>query len=780
MTAVRLAVKTLAELVHRQGDLHARLDGRARAEEGISVQRTLQQGRGPNYRRERPVALETRLAGRAVMVSGRMDGCDDGGAEIVIEEVKATRAAADLAHRHHASVHWAQALLYAGLLARELADGRGFRLRLLYAHPDTLETRCFERCETAAGAADFLAVTLGIYERWLRAHRLHERARDRWLQRLPFPYPQFRPFQRAMARRAYRALRDREHLLLEAPTGSGKTAAMLYPALRGLAAAGHRRVLFLTSRSTGALAVRDAVRRMDADHGHLRHVTLIAREKACFLPGTPCEPEACPYARGYYDRVRPAVVELLGRRALDPATVAEVASAHTVCPFELSLDASLWCDLVIGDYNYVFDPVVRLQRFAGDADAALLVDECHQLAPRVRDMLSLELEAGAVKAALAEPLPDALARRVRSLGRALAALRCRERPEQERLIERPAALLRSIGRLVDVLATAELDLGPLPATQALAFVCSRWARSDAWYQPDGFVYTAGTDGRGMRVTLTCLDAGPYLQQRFAEFGGHVRFSGTASPLALHARLHGEADAPVERAGNPFRAEQLAALVVADVPTYLRQRQRSLPELLNVIADVAAARPGHYLVAFPSFEYLDRAADAFQAEHPAAALSRQRPGMSDAERAAWLDDFACDRPPRLGFVVLGGVFAESVDFAAARLAGVICVGVGLPPPSLTRAALAAHFDRQGLDGSAVAYHQPAMVKVLQMAGRLLRGPGDRGVLCLVDDRFTEARYQQFFPAHWLPERVGRQALTARLAAFWAAAGGGDLVISPASL
>jgi DNA excision repair protein ERCC-2 len=337
-------------------------------------------------------------------------------------------------------------------------------------------------------------------------------------------------------------------------------------------------------------------------------------------------------------------------------------------------------------------------------------------------------------------------------------------------IDRPEALLRSIARFVDALSVADTALQAMPATQALAFACARWARSEAWYQPDGFVYTVEPAGRGVVVRLICLDPGPYLAARFAEFGGHVRFSGTVTPLALNARLQGLAEGPAERAGNPFRPEQLGVFVVDDVPTYLRRRAASLGRLVALLGDVIAARAGHYLLAFPSFDYLNAAADAFAERFPGAVVVRQRPDMDECARASWLAAFAPGRPPCTGFVVLGGVFGESVDFAAGPLAGIVCVGVGVPPPSAARAALADHYDRQGLDGRTVAYRLPAMVKVLQMAGRLLRGPDDRGVLCLVDERFAQAGYRAFYPEHWRPQRVRARAVAGRLATFWQATAG----------
>ena len=775
MTArkAQISVRSLAEFVHRRGDLHARLDGRARAEEGIAVQRHLQRDRPASYERERTVQLDVEPAISPLRVIGRMDGCDISSEPWLIEEFKTTRASPTLAHRHHESAHWAQAMLYGALLARERAYAGEVLLRLLYCHPDTLAVEVYERLENAASLAEFLGQTLEVYGEWLARQAAHVTARDQRLSSMSFPFASYRPYQQAMARRAYRALRDRQHLLLEAPTGSGKTAAVLFPAVRVLESAEYRRVIYVTSRGPGALAARDALSRLDPDRAFLRHVSITARDKACFLPGTPCEPDACPYARGYWDKVRDALSALLERRIGDPATIAAVARQHEVCPFELSLDAAPWSDVVIGDYNYLFDPVVRLQRLAGDPATAVLVDESHQLSPRVRDMLSLSLRRDAVKQALAEAPPDAVVRRLRGIDRQLLKLRREASGGAEQIIRQPDTLLRALQKFVDEFASGELALQNWPACQELLFTCSRWLRSESWYSPARFVFTLTLEGRRqdknvareIAVAMTCLDAGPWVQARLAEFGGHVRFSGTVSPLQLYQKLHGIEDGAADRAGNPFSPDQLSVLVVPDVPTYFRARGRSLPQLVDLVAAVMQSGAGHHLVAFPSFDYLDTFAVAFKSAHTGVRVHVQTPAMKEEERADYLELFQQQETPLLGLVVLGGVFGESVDFAGARLSGIVCVGVGLPPPSLTRTALQAHFDSRGLDGNAVAFHQPAMVKVLQMAGRLLRSPEDRGVLCLVDARFTQPEYGRFFPEHWRPEVVRARDVGDRLDAFW---------------
>jgi DNA excision repair protein ERCC-2 len=647
----RLSVTWLAQFLHRRGDLHPGPEALTRGEDGIRVQRELQRRLygtartdGTGYQCERTVALTLTMAGRELTIGGRIDGCDLGASPLLLEEFKTTRADPARAHAQHGSEHWAQARLYAGLLLREGYGDDGFLLRLRYCHPDSLAMTTYEEAVPAAEAEAFLAGSLAELGAWMEAQATHERARDHRLADLAFPYDGFRPFQRAMARRVYRAVRSREALLLEAPTGSGKTAAVLYPAVRALGTPECQRVFFLTSRTTGARAAEDALVRMDPDASWLRFARITARDTVCRIDGEPCGRHTCPLALGYYDRVRTAVPELLARRAMTPEAIGETARAHRICPHELALDVALWSDVVIGDYNYLFDPSVRLQRFAGERDAAVLIDEAHQLAPRVRDMLSLTLSRSEVRAALAErsahsgpgaPSERATTpvdRRVRAVDRQLVALARDARrdydigPNGERgsgrddeiRIDAPAALLRALERLCSTVYESGSPLEGWPALQALFFNATRWVRDAAGDPRPDWLFRLELDdpGRGdVRVNLDCLDPGPWIAARLGEYGGHARFSGTVSPLDLYQLLHGFTGAPAERSGNLFRPEQLCVLQIGDVPTYLNARAASLGRLVELVGRVVEARPGNYLVAFPSFDYLRRFAEAARARWP---------------------------------------------------------------------------------------------------------------------------------------------------------------------
>ncbi len=439
----------------------------------------------------------------------------------------------------------------------------------------------------------------------------------------------------------------------------------------------------------------------------------------------------------------------------------------------MSLDAALWSDVVIMDYNYVFDPVARLLRFADGTGSALLVDEAHQLFPRACDMLSMTLQRRWVQQAIAEEPPTAFVRRLRAIDRALLACSKPLRDalgharDGEAVIEYPVALDRSLQRLHETLAEQDVDLNDWPELRELIFNIIRWRRLAEEVDTDRYVTLAQVSNKALSLRVVCLDATPHLQRVLDRFESDVRFSGTLSPLPLYSRLHGRSDARAERTASPFNPAQLCTLIVRDVPTYYRQRAQSLPKLLQVLNTLLEAKTGRYLVALPSFAYL-RAVQAawletFEATSPYALLA-QEPGMDSAAQAEFLDEFQRNKPV-LGLVVLGGSFAESVDFSDTRINGVVCVGVGIAPPDLVNQQRKAYFQALELDAEQITARQPAMVKVVQMAGRLLRSPSDRGVLCLVDDRFERWEFAEFFPQLWQPRSLRAADLATTLAEFW---------------
>lgn len=786
-----VSVTWLARFFHRSGALHGSGEARATPEEGIQAQREIQrtrhgmEGVNTSYRRELPISCTLACSSREVTLNGRIDGVLVDETETLVEEYKTTRQSPEDAQHRHGTEHWAQITLYAGLLAQQ-SVAQHFRLRLTYIHPDTHQTIDREQLLERGEALRFLEQTLRRLDHWLDQEALHVNQRNASLEALRFPYPEPRRFQKSIVLRCHRAITHRESLLLEAPTGAGKTMAVLYPAVRALQHADFNRVVFLTSRTTGARAPIDALTRLNAAGANLRYVHLRARDRVCSLSGAPCIPESCARATHYYDRLHPALESLLAQQEMSGACIDRIAEEFEICGHELALDAAPWADVIVGDYHYVFDPLGSLQRAAPDEQTIVIVDEAHQLVPRVRDMLRCELSRFDLKLALEEQPPGDVAKRLRGIDRQLVKL-ARESLSGVSALCRTDAFMRSLQRLIEDAAVRERSFAPWPRAHSIVLLAHRWLAIAPERTDDRWLWRVEVrEGFGSaRVTLDCLDPAFEIRAALNAAGAHIRCSGTVSPLALTQQMHGYPDAPAERSGGPFDRSQLAVLHVHDVPTYWRSRKVSLPRLVAAIEDLVASRPGLYLAAFPSFEYLrdfadaaDRLLSANTSPSRAQASAQgtgsfartlriiaQTPAMGSNEQQHFIDALSSASGTCLGLIVLGGVFAESVDFSRVSLSGIVCVGPGLAPPSPLSEAIAAYHEARGRNGQHIAYLQPAMIKTVQVAGRLLRTPASRGVLLLVDPRFGDSVYTEFYPELWLLERIRAGELRSRLANFW---------------
>jgi len=676
----------------------------------------------------------------------------------------------------------AQLKLYAALMDQGEEARDAWRLRLIYLHPDAKKDTAtqFEETVSRDALAGFLADTVAEYTSWLARTAARVARRNACLSRLPFPFAEFREGQRRLARGAYRAFRDREQLLVEAPTGSGKTAATVFSALRAIGDGALDRVVYLTARTTGKQSPAETLARCapGSEGDTLQQaatIVLTAKRDICFNPDVPCDPACCRYARGYYDRMRPARDALLEAGVATREVIEKVAEQHTVCPFELSLDAAAWADVVVGDYNYVFDPVVRLERLAAPPfrRVGLLVDEAHQLGDRVRGMLSTSLTRTAAKRALAETPP--VAKGLRAVDRALLKLRREARAaghdsngasqrsrngdgREEYRITEPKSLLGAVERLLG--AAAETDLGSYPATQEFLYDCFRFQEGSRWRVEENYCDLLATDRRNIEARIVCLSPGEHINNVLGSYNGAVRFSGTVSPLPLFQVIHGQDDS--SRAGRVRLdwGENLGVFIVGDVSTYYRDRTDSRDALAGVVRDVIEAAPGNYLVAFPSFAYLDLVVPRLREMGEVLA---QRPGMDDSEKQEFLRRLSTPNGETLvGAAVLGGMFAESVDFDGGALKGVIVVGVGLAPRSLEGDLIGERF---GADGFDVAYRQPGMTRVAQAAGRAVRGADDAGIVVLVDPRFSQSQWGAFFPHYWRPVEAASHEIGAAVASFW---------------
>lgn len=769
---LRFAVRDMAAFALRNGDLFQHWFRTPTGRQGIQGHQRLQRRRGKGYQAEVPVRCRVTCDSYTCEIRGRIDGVQRDGDQVVVEEIKTTLLDFDRLPTNAIAVHLGQAKLYAWMVAEEHGLAQ-VTARLTYFHIETEKTHEISEVLDRAALETFFFDVLERCYAWQVRLLAWRTTRDAALESLTFPHA-FREGQRRLAGEVFRAVRDGAVLLAEAPTGIGKSLGVVFPALKAMGAHGLDHLFFLTAKGTGQAAALHAVRQLQQVGLRLKSLVVNARDKTCFESEGSCDVARCPYALGYYDRFRSAMDALFERDAIDRDTLAEVARAFQVCPFELCMDMTPYVDLMIADYNYAFDPGAHLRRFFGEekGETALLVDEAHNLVDRARSMFSATFEKRdvlAAKRALQSLAPN-VARALAGLNRRLKAVHgeLETAGEEQRVVQHcDAKIVSAVEKVGTALAVWKSEPAQSLFNEPLPEVLrelARFRRLCDFFQEE-FVWVWQRFGRNLKVQILCLNPGPMLRRRLEMARAATFFSATLAPFDYHQKLFGlDETARRLRLPSPFAAAQQYTVIADHISTRYRDRAHSLEALTALIATVVGAKRGNYLVFFPSYQYLQQVLAPFQALAGEVDCVVQERAMDEQARLQFLAAFSVDRPRTLvGFAVMGGVFGEGVDLVGERLIGVVVVGVGLPKICLERDLIRDHF---GGDGFHTAYRVPGFHKVLQTAGRVIRDEGDRGVVCLVDSRFTAPDYLAMVPSFWSLYRVNHtRALEEGLREFW---------------
>ncbi len=777
MKTLSASVRDLADLC-RGGDINFRFSTRSSAMEGIRGHQRVQKSRGTNYISEYPVSITVSGGEIKLRLSGRIDGIgyDRQRSLFVIEEIKTLRVAVSEIPAAIMDGYWHQVLLYAHMLLQEV-DHDAIIVRLCFFHLEEESEEVLERLISRAELTHQFADTLLYYLGYLDRREMWFAERRVSIAAMGFPYSEFRSGQRDLSVAVFRALSDRQHLVVEAPTGLGKTMGTIFPAIRQLEHNDVKRVMYLSARTSTQQQALIAVRDVTSAGTRIRSVVLTAKDKICFSPGEPCHPDHCRFAQGYYDKLPGVLGEVLVTdREFSRERVEQLAADHQMCPFELGLDLAGECDFIIADYNYVFDPVVYLRRFfdRGEKDTVVLVDEAHNLVDRGRSMFSAALlkEQFLDVARLMSDSSPSIARAGRAVNRSILDYRRLHKAQlddQSYIVdaEPPEEIIAVLRRFVEA-AEEELrqehsDLaGSREILLETYFDALRFLRTEEWFD-NSYTFLLTRARNKHRLQLYCVDPSVRLAEVFDRLAGSVSFSATLRPSGFFRQMLGVPEqANWYRLPSPFPKENLHVALAPFIDTSYQGRKQSIDALCSLIHEVIHTRKGNYLVFFPSYQYLENVRDRFVENYPSQVLQVQERTMSDGDREAFLYGFN-QTTQTCGFAVMGGAFSEGIDLKGNRLIGVIVVGVGLPQVGIERDLIRDHFPDHGFE---YAYQYPGLTRVLQTAGRLIRDESDEGVLCFVDRRYAEPRYLELLPEHW-DARISRthQDMIQGISDFW---------------
>ncbi len=749
-----VSVRALCEFTAKRGDLDRRFTPSATATEGLQGQGLVASRRGVDYETE--VSLQSQCG--PLLVRGRADGYDP--RRRCLEEVKTIRGHADELPDNRRQLHWAQLETYGALFCRErqvaemvlalvyfdIASQTETELRQVFGAQE-LEAQFQRRCE--------------LFVAWAQQEANHRSARDAALSQLPFPPGEFRPGQRELAQAVYRVSAHGRCLLAQAPTGIGKTVGTLYPLLRAVPGQGIDKVAYLTCKGTGRITALETLSalRDSAEGKALRVLTLVAKEQACEVPDKACHGDACPLARGFYDRLPLARAQAVQQAWLDAPDVRRIAAQHRICPYYLSQELVSWVDVLVGDVNHLFDARALLWGLmqAQDWTLAVLVDEAHNLVERARQMYSSELTVEQIRAAAAMA-PAALRKPLGALLLATQDLVAGAGQAYSVLPAAPDDWAQSLQTAADALGEhfhqQPLAVGALLnfhfELQHLVRLADGLGEHSLLELHQGDALVSPGDGPGGTVAAVAIRnvvPAVYLRPRLKAAHSVTLFSATLAPPSYAINLLGlPEDTAWVDVPPAFAPEHLRVQVAEGLSTRFAHRAATLDALVSIVATQFSAHPGNYLAFFSSFDYLEQAANRLAALHPELPQWRQDRRMALAARQNFLARFE-PQGQGVGFAVLGGVFAEGVDLPGSLLIGAFVATLGLPPVTPAQTQMQARLNKLFGEDQGYADLVPAMQKVVQAAGRVLRTPQDRGWLWLLDERYRRPGVRALLPPWW---------------------------------
>ncbi|WP_406945097.1 helicase C-terminal domain-containing protein [Halobacillus sp. SY10] len=755
-TQMTISVRDLVSYVYRTGSIDERFQTNTALVEGTAIHQEVQKKYKEKDESEVFLEYEFQQEGLNLKVQGRCDGLLDTEEGPVIDEIKSTSRDLEEIDDTTYPLYWAQAKGYAFIYAAQ-EELQKIQVQLTYVQKRTKDKKRILRTFTYEELHQFMEETVSEYASYARILLHIREQKEKTVPDLNFPFPSYRDGQRKLAGSVYRTIEEKRNLFAQAPTGIGKTISTLFPAIKALQLEGLERIYYLTAKTITRATAEEALQKMGERGLKLRSVTLTAKDKICFQEETICQPDYCEFADGYYDRINGAIVDiLLHETQMTRSVIESYARKHKVCPFEFSLDLTDVSDVIIGDYNYIFDPRVSLKRLMPDRKkkTALLVDESHNLVERAREMYSASIAKQSYESVAAEwdGEEDSLVKVADAIGKDLERFYS-STEEFTQLDQVPGELEENIERFLSEAESLLQENTEGERSERLMdvyFQSQRFLKILEYVDEHYRLLGESTREGNFILKLFCLDPSHVLSETTKTFRSGVFFSATLSPFAYYKEmLGGTKDDYILHLPSPYDSSQIDVMITP-LSTRYKSREKTVGELTKRLYEQVELHEGNHLFFFPSYHYMEMVYREFKNFSPVDAVMQER-GMDEERREDFLAQF--EEGGRLvGFAVLGGIFSEGVDLRGDRLNGVAVVGIGLAPRSFEKELIKDYFNQKGRNGYDYAYVYPGMNKVLQAGGRLIRSEEDHGSIQLVDDRFLSRKYLQLLPDDWGNYRI----------------------------
>ena len=771
--SLSLSVHQLVDFLLRTGDIDTRVFNRSSMTEGTRIHSTYQSSQGSDYLSEYPLSHLFSVEGVEIELHGRADGIiKRKNGEFILDEIKST--VEDLLTFRNDNFEWhiGQAKCYAYLFALEQKlDSITIRLTYIKQGKERekrLEEYFFLQSELKQFVYSLMEDYLNFYNIIFR----HIENKNKTIQGLSFPFSKYRSGQRELAKYCYAIAKNGGRLFVEAPTGIGKTMSTLFPYIKASREDDETKIFYLTAKTSGKEAAYNAINILKENGLEINDIVITAKDRICFCKGQACNPEECPYAKGYYNKIQ-AVLKLClaNYSTFDLETITSIARDNEICPFEFELDMSLFCDVIICDYNYMFDPISYMKRYF-DEDAShhlALVDEAHNLIDRSRDMYSSTISYKKYKEAKASVRHSKLAKLKRAFAKVNKLFKeiVEDREDGILVLDSfPNEEYNVFSSFVNTCQDINKNEHKEMTKELLDFYLdlNEFIKLSEYYSEKYVIYL-DIKKPAVDLHLFCLDASGFLSRTMSKVRGTVLFSATLQPIQYYIDTLGgnKADDPYLVLPSPFPRDNLKVLVAPKVSVKYKNRDKSYQEVADFISAFIRNKVGNYFIYSPSYEYMEKLLTYIDLED--VDIHAQDKDMTEEEKRDFLLYFQ-PNPDKthIGFLVIGGAFSEGIDLVNDRLIGAVIIGIGMPKINFESDKIAEYFKERDLPGHDYAYLNPGMNKVMQAVGRVIRSEKDRGAVLLIDERYLYHQYRELYKEEWndyevvySPEEVSKKLL-----------------------
>ena len=753
---IELSVHQLVDFLLRKGDIDNRVFNRSSMQEGTLLHALYQSKQGDNYISEYALKRSFMVDGIEIILQGRADGIiKKSKTHYIVDEIKTTVMELEEFRDNNLAWHLGQAKCYAYMFAK-IMELSSIDVRLTYIKQGKDSKKLIE--QYTYQTLDLEKELYDLLEQYVEFYNLvleNTARRDASIKDLEFPFDSYRDGQKELAKYVYSVASHGGQLFVEAPTGIGKTMSTLFPYIKFLPEKENNKIFYLTAKATGKESAHHAISLLRENNLYISNVVLTSKDKICFCKDKACNPDECPFTKGYYNKIKDIIKEsILRYEDFDYETICHIAKKYSVCPFELELDLSLYTDVIICDYNYVFDPISYLKRYFDDVNPEhlVLVDEAHNLVDRSREMYTASISYKQLEDAKygQKKIPNKRIKIIlKKIENEFENINWRFEHGNTKIDELPEGLMKVLERFVLLYqeeSKAHNDEISKELTEFYLEINKLIRISDLL--SDRFLIYVNKEDHNTTFKISCLDASRFLAGNMMSVRSTVLFSATLSPMKYYVDvLGGSRDNPTLTLASPFPKENLKILVAPKVSTRYKNREKTYSEVARYLESFVSHKKGNYFIYLPSYEYLDKLQSELHFDEKANVFIQTKE-MTEQDRKEFIDHFREEsKTTNIALAIIGGAFGEGIDLVGDSLIGVAVVGIGLPKINYESNQIVERYKLDNKDGFAYAYIYPGMNKVMQAVGRVIRSEKDRGVALLIDERYMWNDYKELFKKEW---------------------------------